>query len=66
MEEINIKVVELENRLRTFKSEINFELALVDNNFNEIRESLIEVKSILEMLVNKYRHLNIMLNRKYD
>jgi len=66
MEEIELKINEIENKLRSFKLDLNMELALIDNNFCEIRESLIEVKSILEMLVNKYKHLNILLNRKYD
>jgi len=66
MEEINIKINELENRLRTFKSELNFELLLIDENFSELRDSLVEVKSILEMLINKYKHLNILLNHRYD
>jgi hypothetical protein len=66
MDEINIKINELENRLRTFKSELNFELLLIDENFSELRDSLVEVKSILEMLINKYKHLNILLNHRYD
>ena len=66
MEEINLKLNELENRLRDFKRNINFELVLIDNNINEITESIIEIKSILEMLINKYKHLNIMLNHRYD
>jgi hypothetical protein len=66
MDEINIKINELENRLRTFKSEINYELLLIDENFSELRDSLVEVKTILEMLINKYKHLNILLNHRYD
>ena len=66
MEEINIKINEIENRVRLIKHNLNFELNLLQNNIDEITESIIEIKSILEMLINKYKHLNIMLNHRYD
>jgi ATP:corrinoid adenosyltransferase len=48
------------------ESMYNYELVLIDENFNDLRYSLVEVKSILEMLINKYKHLNILLNHRYD
>ncbi len=66
MEEINIKITQLENQLRDFKRNINFELILIDDNINELKESIIEIKSILELVINKYKHMAIILNHKYE
>jgi len=66
MDEINIKINNIENQLRDFKRNINFELILIDDNINELTESIIEIKSILEMVINKYKYMSIMLNHKYE
>jgi len=66
MEEINIKITNLENQLRDFKRNINFELLLIDDNINNLTESILEIRSILESVINKYRYMSIILNHKYD
>jgi hypothetical protein len=66
MDEINIKITQIENKLNEFKRNLNFELLLIDDNINELTESIIEIKSILELIINKYRHMAIMLNHKYE
>lgn len=66
MDEINIKITQLENKLGEFKRNLNFELVLIDDNINELTEAIIEIKSILEMIINKYKYMAIMLNHKYE
>ena len=66
MEDINIKITQLENQLKDFKRNINFELLLIDDNINNLTESILEIKIILETIINKYRYMAIMLNHKYE